>query len=517
MRIAGLASGMDVNDMINQLMRAERMSMDKLFQQRQWLDWQRDSYRDVNLAISKFRDAQSNMRLQSTFIALQATSSNPNALRATATANAQSGSYTFNVEQIAKRAEINSANRITTTGGENVSSTTNVFAAMGRDAEEGTFNLSLEVANSNGTNTVNIEVRSTDTFSTLSQRISRATYENENGDQVSLGLQASFDNTLGRFFISTRETGENKSITLSDTDVQFVDKFINGVEGATGSLTGTGQNARVTLDGVNEVIESATNQISVRGLNLNVMQTGTATVNVQSNPDDVFNKIKGFVDAYNELLDDLNGRLNEPRYRGYPPLTDEQKQAMTEREIEMWEERAQSGTLRNDPILRNLLTTMRQHFTNPIDGIPSGELRHLSEIGITTSRDWRNGGRLEINETKLRNAISEKPEEVMNLFTKSTGDTRNESGVGRRVYQEMDDALRQLRRRAGSPGVIGADQSTIGRQLRQVDSQIQRWEDRLVRIEERYWRQFTAMEKAMSEMNNQSMFLMQNLLQMPGM
>ncbi|QZT33941.1 flagellar filament capping protein FliD [Caldalkalibacillus thermarum TA2.A1] len=191
---------------------------------------------------------------------------------------------------------------------------------------------------------------------------------------------------------------------------------------------------------------------------------------------------------------------------------------MSETEAKRWDERARSGLLRNDPLLRQVLVDLRQAWTNPIEGIPAGQLRQLAEIGITTSSNWRDGGRLVINEAKLREAIAERPDEVMALFTQAPAEegNREQMGIGRRIYQVVSDSINRLRDRAGSPGITTGDQSVLGRQLRDIDDQIARWEDRLARIEERYWRQFTAMEKAINDMNQQTMFLLTHFFNMQG-
>src|SRR5690606_7785305 len=164
----------------------------------------------------------------------------------------------------------------------------------------------------------------------------------------------------------------------------------------------------------------------------------------------------------------LNGKLNEPRYRDYPPLTDEQREALSDKEIERWEERAKSGLLRNDALLREVLLSLRQAFTNPVEGIPQGQLRHLSEIGITTTPNWRDGGKLMIDETKLRQAIEERPDEVMALFTQAPAEegNQNQMGIGRRVYQLLGTAMSRITERAGTAGVTIADQSVLGKQIK---------------------------------------------------
>ena len=130
----------------------------------------------------------------------------------------------------------------------------------------------------------------------------------------------------------------------------------------------------------------------------------------------------------------------------------------------------------------------------------------LSQIGINTG-DYREGGKLFIDEAKLTAALTEKPDEVMQLFAVRS-DAGN--GVGVRVYDKLNDIVRNLSAQAGSP-TSSVDNSTMTKKLRRMESEITRWQDRLTNIEDRYWRQFTAMEKALSQMNSQSAWMQQNL------
>ena len=518
MRIAGLATGMDIDQIVKDLMRAERIPMNRLFQKREWLSWQRDAYREINLALRNFRDTYSNMRLQSTFIGLKATSSNEAGLKASATASAIAGTYTVVVDQLAKGAEISSSQAITINGTA-VKGATKIFDALRADLGEGAtlpneITIVVKVSNDGGSSwkEANITITQEDTFASLAQKIARAT----DAEGKSLGLQASFDDTLGRFFISTKETGGNMRLTIEDAKdnggnpiFEFVHKYIFGEDGTTEGtkLPAEGQDAMFKIDGY-DVVHSS-NTVNVRGLNLTLMQTGTYTITVQSNPDEVFNKIKAFVDAYNELVDKINAKLNEPRYRDYPPLTKEEREALSEKEVELWEEKAKSGLLRNDALLREVLYSLRQAFNDPVEGIPQGQLRHLSEIGITTTPNWRDGGKLMIDETKLRKAIEERPEEVMALFTQAPTEAgkTGQMGIGRRVYEVLGTAMSKITDKAGISGVTLGDQSVLGKQIKELDNQLSRWEDKLAKIEERYWRQFTAMEKAIQQMNEQSAML----------
>ena len=108
MRIGGLATGMDIYSLVNDMMRVRRMPVDKLNQQKQILQWQQEDLRSINNTLRTFRDKAFDMRLQRTYLAREAISSNESAVRVTANSEAVEGTYTFSVDKLARGAYLNS-------------------------------------------------------------------------------------------------------------------------------------------------------------------------------------------------------------------------------------------------------------------------------------------------------------------------------------------------------------------------------------------------------------------------
>lgn len=106
-RLSGLASGIDTETMIKQLMQAERAPVDRLSQKKQTLTWQRDAYREMNRALLDFRTAASDMLLSKNYQSKTVTSSNPTALTVTASPAASAGSVTIDsIDQLASAASV---------------------------------------------------------------------------------------------------------------------------------------------------------------------------------------------------------------------------------------------------------------------------------------------------------------------------------------------------------------------------------------------------------------------------
>lgn len=239
--------------------------------------------------------------------------------------------------------------------------------------------------------------------------------------------------------------------------------------------------------------------------------TMTSTTNV----DDIMAKIKEFVTTYNGFIKDLNDQTKETKYRDYKPLTSEQREDMSENEIKLWEEKAKSGLLRGDTLIREGLSGMRSLVYQSNPDIDS-KYNTLFSIGITTSKNYNDGGTLEIDETKLRKVLEEDPDAVEKLFKNSEGkkddivdgktvDTR---GYLEKLRESMKSFEINIEKKAGRSTMTDA-QYAIGTNLIDTESRISTWKRKLEDIESRYWKQFTAMEQAINKANQQSSMFMQ--------
>ncbi|WP_434401041.1 flagellar filament capping protein FliD [Planococcus sp. 11815] len=502
MRIGGLASGMDTDSIVKQMMQIQKMPLDKLMQQKVWTEWQQEATREQNLAFSSLRTSASNLRLQSSFNAYSAEATGSGSAKVAATATAMNGDYEVKVNSLATPAKMTSEAPIQKTGG-GAAKSTDTIGVAGR--------IAIQVA---GEADINIDIEATTTYADVAKKLQEATA----GKQPA--LRVNFDDTTSRFFISSKELGSAQNFTLAfknadgTADNTDLGRQITGT--AQASMVSTAAtDGSITIDGIT-VNGLTSNKATVNGLTVQLLSVdavatdttpGTSTkVRVQSDPEKPVQMLKDFVEAYNKTIEDLQKQIVEKRYPDFQPLSDEQKKDMSDNEIELWEEKARSGLLRNDPIMKSALQDLRREFMDKVGGIGDGSINLLSQIGINTG-DYREGGKLFIDEDKLRTALSEKPDEVMNLFT-----VRSEAGdgIGARVYDKLNDIVKNLSTQAGSPA-SAVDNSTMSKKLRRMETEITRWQDRLTSIEDRYWSQFTAMEKALSKMNSQSAWMQQNM------
>jgi flagellar capping protein FliD len=223
--------------------------------------------------------------------------------------------------------------------------------------------------------------------------------------------------------------------------------------------------------------------------------------------DKVVEKIKKFVETYNEVIGAVHGKLGEERYGDYQPLTVEQRDSMSDKQAERWDEKARSGMLKNDPILRGIMTEMRNEMTVPLAGASSSAFDVLAEIGISVKGSHKENGKLTLDEDKLRQVLATNPDQVKELFTK-TGTTTADTGIAKRLYDTLNAGMKKISQKAGSTGSVPTG-NLIGKEMIRLNTQMSNFNQRLVGVEDRYWKQFTAMEKAMSQMNSQSSWLYQ--------
>ncbi len=512
LRIGGLVSGLDTDSIVKDLMRIKRVPVDKLKQNKQILQWQRESYREINVSLRSFRDAVFNMKLQSTYMARSAASSNESAVSASANTSAVQGNYTVTVTQLARGVTIGSQEGLDYLFDEMKEDGTvrTLQEQFGLGDDPVTFTLTGKVSGELKSSDFTIDP-TTDTVYTLAAKINSA----------NIGISANYDAGLNRFSLSSASTGSNAYIKVTgDASGLLSDAAGAGdnvlrlkLAGDAEPSVANGQLGRDAIFSFGDMpgLTSASNTVTVNGITLTLKEGGgaTSTISVTNDTDAVFNTIKDFVNSYNSLIDKINGKLSETRNRNYLPLTDEQKEEMSEKEIEKWEEFARSGLLRNDGLLNRTVTGMRATLSSIVSGLTGGGgYDSLAKIGITTGL-YTEKGKLNINEAKLREALQNDPDGVKELFSKFS-EVDEEKGLAQRLYDDVNNGISLVSARAGDESAYSLfDNSNIGKRLSQIDKDIDKLEERLEEIENRYWKQFTALEQAISRMNAQSSWLTQ--------
>lgn len=495
-RTYGLSgSGMDVDQMVKDLMKARRASYDKLVQKKTQLEWKKADYNTMYTTVKDFRNTVFNNKLQSTLMPKISTSSNESVISATSNSDAANVTHSITVAQLADGVKKSSNAAITATG-----NAKNTLANQ--------FGMSADV---------NITIKNGDKSAKVTIKPGESIYDVvSNINKAGVNVTANYDATLDRFFLYTTDTGASSSISFDGTDANGL-AFLNS-NLKLNTATETGKDAEFSLDGVGtgilgdtDNLKMSTNSFTISGVTYDLKATGTASVRVAADTEKAVANVKAFIESYNSTLEKINAELNETRYKSYLPLTADQKKDMKDTEIAEWEKMAKSGTLRQDPVLRELVAQMRSDLSAPISSV-TGKYNSAASLGITTG-SYTEGGKLYLTESKLREALEADPNVLSKIFS-TDGDGSSTDGIAVRLYDTLKKGMDKVTNEAGfSAGVSDDTKSNLAKRIAGYDTEMEALNDRLAQIEERYYKQFDAMETALSKLNQQSSWLAQQFSQ----
>jgi flagellar hook-associated protein 2 len=342
-------------------------------------------------------------------------------------------------------------------------------------------------------------------------------------DRSDAGVTMNYSTLSDTFTLQSKDTGAASFIEIENVSGSLFgeESYINIKE----SRVQNGQDAIFFLNDAekNNPIRRSTNVFTNDGITVSLKETTSTEIEfrVGQNTDGVYEKVEDFISSYNELVSDIENLVSERVYFDYPPLTDSQKEEMSDRQIELWEEKAKSGILRNDPTLNRIVNDLKSAFWDPMEGNNSS----FFEAGITTSRNY---SKFEIvmDPEKLRNAISKDATGVLSLFNQQsnirysprlTDSDRNEryreAGLAHRVHDIIQRNITTMRNNSNSKGIlvelIGApgdsteNNNILKRRMDQLDTRISDAVRRMTQREQLYRRQFTAMERAIQQLSSQ--------------
>ena len=384
-----------------------------------------------------------------------------------------------------------------------------------------------------------IQFNADDTMSTIMDKINSS----------DTGVTVSYNETSDSFTITANDSGASGQIDISDTQGNLAEiLFGTQQKDPQGNITGyqragktqsdlqAGQDAIISVDfgdGMGPIeISRSSNVFDLDGLKITASGTfgyiddgsgnlvldtanqvdNSVTFDAKVDSDKVVDAVKQFVEDYNELIELVNKELTTKRDRDYPPLTEEQKEEMSDEEIELWEEKAKKGMLFNDSDIRMLSNELRTVFSNT-------DIKALEQAGITISSDWSENGKISFDESKFRAALEEDPEAIQKLFTSEAdnsdsttfnGIITNMSAIYKKYASTTGATKGLLVERAGnSSAPLSLTDNTLLSEMNNIDDIIEMLNDRLQSERERYNKQFTNLEVLISQMNSQSSWLSQ--------
>jgi flagellar hook-associated protein 2 len=236
---------------------------------------------------------------------------------------------------------------------------------------------------------------------------------------------------------------------------------------------------RITL---HEEKDGSTDLVPTHADDINVTFTRDAT--------DAVSRIKGFIEAYNSIIKKVESLAKERKSSGevsYGPLTDEEKSVMSEKQIAEWEAIAKKGILKNDNGLQRLASSLRSAFYDSVQSVGLSP----SEIGLTTGSFFDGtGGQIFIDEDKLKAALEDNPEKVSEIFA-GTGGNKG-------LLWRMNDLMGDYVNKSQTHTMLSLENS-----IKRANEQMLKMQDRMYAEEDKLYRQFAAMETAMSKLQSQ--------------
>lgn len=420
--------------------------------------------------------------------------------------------------------------------GSGISSTSKLISDLGFSSDTtGTEDIKFTL---NGS-TVSLDVDDSTTIQSLMDAVNSAT---------SGSVAMSVDDITGKISFQSKSYGSTSSVAI--TNISGANDIISklGIQNTTAagtdsivSITAPGQTSATT-------ITQSSNNFTVNGVTYNLVgitEDEDTNITVTANSDTVVSNMKKFIEDYNTIISTINTKLTEKKNSDYAPLTDSQKESMSEDQIKAWEAKAKVGILKNDDYLNTLMSQLRGIFSSPVYSSYTDKDNNTkislsfgsygtNAIGIDTSTDYTDGGKLVLkDEAKLKSAIENNFEDFKKLFVgvSSTSLDTDKSYAGSKKYMEdglfkrMDTILRDY---VSSPGV-GEDgtytlsgsmnifvnkqydystfgysgKNTLPDQVYKQTVSISKLKTQMSDAETRYYAKFTALEKAMSALNSQ--------------
>ena len=553
MRLSGLMSGMDTESIISQLVEAKKTKVTKAVKAQKSLKYKQDAWKTLNTKVKSFYlKTLSNLRFEGSFVKKTTKVSNSNIVSVITGENAMNGVQSLKVNQLAKSGYLSgqqmslmpTEKQYDDEGNEIVPKITGdtTLSELGLDI---TGIAEINVTTKDGLTPIKV-----DGSTTISSFV---------GALKTAGLNANFDQTNGRIYMTSKGSGSGNdfSITTNSLDgvkalgamglyfdgavtgtdsekakiqkdyqdylVNQVGNTPNGnselldfwkskieyndngtVKGVKSAIKTDAENAEIELNGMKYT--SDTNSFNINGLTLTV-NSKTApgeevTITTQDDTDGIYDMIKNFFKEYNSIINEMDKMYYADSAKGYEPLTDEEKEAMSDSAIEEWETKIKDSILRKDSSLGTIANTFKTLLMEPVE--VDGKKMYLSNFGIGTlnyftapeneknayhidgdSDDAETSG----NADKLKSMIANDPDTVVKFFT----------GLSKKLYEEVGKTMKD---NDYSSMYSVYDDKKMKEEYDDYTAKIKDLEKKLADYEDKWYAKFAAMETALAKMQS---------------
>lgn len=483
-RITGMFSDMDTDALVKNLCAAQQTKIDTQYRKKQSSEWKNTALTEIADKVKEFSNTycsvlgSSSMLKSSTYSKYSVTTtSTSGAVTVDAGGEAFDGKITVSVEQLAGNAAAN--------GKTGISTGTELSAKNTATLSELAFATPLQFdAKGNISFKINGKKFEFSGDTTLQNMISTI-----NAD-ADANVTMKYSRLTDSFTVTSDNGGKDGKVTIENISGNaFGEGGAFGI--GEGVFTEGAQNAIAYINGVR--VEREENEFTIDDVSykLNATTEEEMQFSVTRDFSSTVDAVKTFVNAVNDLLSSVKLYTDaKDETRTYKPLTDAEKDEMTEDEIEKWEARAKGGILSGNQDLENLLSSIKDAFFSNAGGTG----KNLTSIGISTGGYFdTDAGLLKLDEDALKAALEKDSDAVVNMFT----------GGNSSVSKEKQGAVYQLRNSlnaylsTSNNLVEGLDKEVTG-----IEDEIDTMEDKLAKLAEKYYNKFAAMETALAKLNS---------------
>lgn len=567
MRVSGINSGLDTDAIVQELVSAYSQKTEKYTKEQTKLGWKQEAWKNLNTKVYSLYNSVGKLRYSSAYSMKKTTVSDTTKATVTASGDAVNGTQKLHVLSTAQSGYLTGGKLALRKEVTNADGTTSLEKTDGRDEDGNIIKITSETKLSalgctDGKDTT-LDVHTTnEKGEAVTQKITLGK-DSTIQDVVSAlrenGLNANFDENNGRLFVSSKDTGKAADFTISasttkkipktDDDGNLVkDKDGNVVmeeiemsddESASSkkllgllgldTVNNTYDNQAVKIDGRDAVISlngvkytNTTNDFAINGLNVSVtgvtddvtdpenvdlstLDDSTAiTITTTTDSQGIYDKVKDFLTEYNNIINEITKLYNADSAGSYEPLTDDEKDKMSDTEIEKWETKIKDSLLRRDTSLGTIMNSMMTAMSSPIT--IDGKDYSLSSFGIQTlgylnaAKNEQNAYHIDGdeddentsgNKDKLMDAITKNPDTVIDFMKQ----------LSTNLYKAMDQQMQSSSLR--SRYKIYNDKE-LDKEYSNLTKTIKQWESKVSDKEDYYYKKFSNMETAMSKLQSQT-------------
>ncbi len=317
------------------------------------------------------------------------------------------------------------------------------------------------------------------------------------------GVKMSYSSLENRFTLISNNYGVDAEIKIDD-DAQG---FLAGI-GLTRTAANYEQGTNLEVEINGQLLESGGNSVTVDGTTFSFAGVAEGTefsVGIEKDYSAITDTIKSFVEEYNKLIEEVYELLDQKPDKDYYFLADADKEELdlSDKQEEKWEEKAKLGLLYHDSTISAAMTRLRTSLMGTVEAA-DGKTISLSAIGIKTSNDYKDHGKLILDEETLKTSITEYGEDIMRLFSDK------ENGVMTKFADALEYAVGTtgdkgtLINKAGAKTGTSATDNFIYNQMKRITSRIKTLESRYENEQNRLWKKYSRMESMLGTFNSQS-------------